>query len=60
MKLFVGLALFGAILAFYFYAWPRNGKLASFVGTKWETPLCLGAVCSLAVGVALVVAGWNQ
>ena len=57
MKLFVGLALFGAVLAFYLYAWPRNGKLASFVGTKWETPLCLGAVCSLAVGVALVVTG---
>ena len=60
MKLIAGLALIATVLAFYLYAWPRNGKLASFVGTNWETPLCLGAVCSLFVGMTLVVAGWNR
>ena len=56
---FVGVVLLILVAAFYFYSFPRGGKLASFVGTSWETPLTLAATCGVAIGFVLVMAGWR-
>ena len=60
MKLVFGIALVALVVSFFLCSLPRQGKLARFIGTPWETPLLLAATCSLAIGIVLVVAGWSQ
>jgi uncharacterized integral membrane protein len=55
-----GIILVVLVVSFFVCSLPRGGNLAWFVGTRWETPLVLGAVGSLLIGFVLVMDGWSQ